>query len=142
MQRHLRTIHPIKYSIVTPERLNYAVLPFRADQKLMFCENRTCVITSNTGECHITTDEERALTGTWVMDEDLLAVEKGYRILKIFEYKVTRNALRRPVVGYIDMFLKLKSDASAYPDCVRRPAKEERYIEIFGKCEGIQPDRE
>jgi len=30
-------------------------------------------------------DDDRALTGTWVMDEVLLAVEKGYRILEIYE---------------------------------------------------------
>jgi len=30
-------------------------------------------------------DEERALTGTWVMDEVRLAVERGYKIIEIYE---------------------------------------------------------
>ena len=39
------------------------------------------------------TDAERALKGTWVMDEVRLAVEKGYKVLEIFEvyeYDVTQ----------------------------------------------------
>ena len=37
------------------------------------------------GSATIKTDEERALTGTWVIDEVRLAVQKGYRILEIHE---------------------------------------------------------
>jgi len=32
-----------------------------------------------------TADEERALTGTWVLDEVRLAVEKCYKVLEIYE---------------------------------------------------------
>jgi len=35
--------------------------------------------------CSHETDAERALTGTWVMDEVRLAVEKRYKVLEIFE---------------------------------------------------------
>jgi hypothetical protein len=59
----------------------------------MFSLWRTCVLTSNTGECHHKTDEETAVTGIWHIDEVWLAVQKGYRILEIhevYEYKVTR----------------------------------------------------
>ena len=48
----------IKCSFVHPERLYHPVLPFRANQKLMFSLCRTCVLTSSTGDsCH-KTDEE------------------------------------------------------------------------------------
>ena len=53
----------IKCSIVPPER--YPVLPFRPNQNLMFCLCRTCVLTSNTGECCYTTDEE---SPDWYVD--------------------------------------------------------------------------
>jgi hypothetical protein len=43
------------------------------------------VLNLNTKECHHKTDEERALTGTCVIDEVRLAVQKGYRILEIHE---------------------------------------------------------
>ena len=74
----------IKCSIVTPERLYHRLLPFRANQKLMFCLCRTCDITSSTGEyCH-TTVEERVMTFFWIMDEVRQAVEKGFRILEFY----------------------------------------------------------
>ena len=41
----------------------------------------------------LTEDEDRALTGTWVIDEVRLAVQKGYKILEIYEfyeYQVTQ----------------------------------------------------
>jgi len=75
----------IKCSIVPPERLYHPVLPFRANQKLIFRLYRTCVLTSNTGECGHTTDEKRALTVTWFIEEMRLAVQKGCRILEVHE---------------------------------------------------------
>jgi len=74
----------IKCSIVPPKKLDHPVLPFTCNNKLMFYLCRTCVLTSNE-ECVQTRDEDRALTGTWVTDEVRLAVEKGYRILEIYE---------------------------------------------------------
>jgi len=75
----------INCSIVPPERLYHPVLPFSCNNKLMFCLCRTCVLTSSSSseECVHTRDEERAITGTWVMDEVRLAVENGYWILEM-----------------------------------------------------------
>jgi hypothetical protein len=63
------------------------------------------------------------------MVEIRLAVEKGHRILEIyevFEYIVTRYdpVTREGVLyaGYIDTFMKLKSEATGYPEWVRNPA--------------------
>jgi len=127
----------------------HPVLLFHANQKLMFSLCRTCVLTSITGECHHKTDEERALTGTCVIDEVRLAVQKGHRILEIhevYEYKVTRYDPETRegglFAGYIDTFLKLKAEASGYPAWVRTPAVEELYIESFWKSDGISLDRE
>ena len=101
----------IKCTIVPPERLYHPVVPFRANQKLMFSLCRTCVITSNNRECRHKTDE-RSLAGTWVIDELRLAVQKGYRILEIYElyeYNVTRydSEPREGALfpGYIDTYL-------------------------------------
>ena len=69
----------IKCSIVAPERY-HPVLLFRATQKLMFCVCRTCVLTSNTGECSHTTDEQRSLTVTCLIYDVRLVVQNGYMI--------------------------------------------------------------
>jgi len=96
-----------------------------------------------------TEDDDRALTGTWVMDEVRLAVQKGYRILEIhevYEYQVTQYNRETGEAGlfvnYINTFLKLKAEASGYPGWVRSPEDEDRYVESFWKSEGIRLDRE
>jgi len=66
----------IKCSIVPPDKLYHPVLPYRCSNKPMFCLCRTCVDTSSAEFTH-TDYEERALTGTWILDEVRLAVEKG-----------------------------------------------------------------
>ena len=101
----------------------------------MFYLCRTCVQTCSTGEFTHKEDAERALTGTWVMDEVRLAVEKGYRILEIYEvyeYEVTQynpeTGAGGLFVDYINTFLKLKAEASGYPSWVRSPEDEELYV--------------
>jgi hypothetical protein len=64
---------------------------------------------------------ERALIGTWVMDEVRLAVQKGYQIIEVYEMYEYKVRQYNPKTGrgglfaeYIDTFLKLKSQASGY----------------------------
>lgn len=45
-------------------------------------------------ECVHETASERALVGTWVVDEVRLAVQKGYQLIKVFEvyqYEITQH---------------------------------------------------
>jgi len=83
----------IKCTIVPPKSLFQPVLPYRYNKKLLFCLCRSCVQEHNMrDECHHHTDAERAIEGTWVIDEVKLALEKGYKILEIqeiYEYRVT-----------------------------------------------------
>jgi len=138
----------IKCSIVPPDKLYLPVLPYRYSNKLMFCLCRTCVDTSS-AECTRTDDGDRALTGTWIMDEVRLAVEKGYRILEIhevYEYQVTQYKRETGegglFVDYINTFLKIKAEASGYPSWVRSPEDEDRFIDSFEQSEDIRFDRE
>ena len=58
----------IKCSIVPPMNL-YPFLPYRRNNKLLFCLCRSCVFERNIfGECKHLRDEERAQTGTWVLN--------------------------------------------------------------------------
>ena len=66
----------------------------------------------NTGECHHKTDEEMALTGTWVIDDVRLVLQKGHRILEIhegYDYSVTSYDTETweggLFAGYIDTFV-------------------------------------
>ena len=107
------------------------------------------MFTPPSAECTHTEDENRALTGTWVIDEVRLAVQKVHRIIEIhdvYEYQVTQY---NPETGegglfenYIYTLLKLKAEASGYPGWVRSPADEDRYVESFWQREGIRLDRD
>jgi hypothetical protein len=75
-------------------------------------------------------------------------VEKGYRILEIYEVYINRVTRYDPQTGegglfavYINTFLKLKAEASGYPGWVLGPEDEERYVESFWQSEGIRLDR-
>jgi hypothetical protein len=93
--------------------------------------------------CHETT-LERALTATWLVDEVRVAVQHGYNILTIhefYEYEVTQSDPKtgegRHFVQYIDAFLKLKAEASGYLGWVKGPEDEDRYVQYFRECEGM-----
>jgi len=71
----------IKRCILPPQRLYRPVLPYRCNGRLMFCLCRSCATECNPdGECVHETVAERALTGTWVIDEVRMAVQKCYVI--------------------------------------------------------------
>jgi hypothetical protein len=76
----------IKCCVMPPKKLFHSVLPYRFKQKLLFCLCRTCAEEFNMAtEFTHTEVRERALTGTWVMDEVRLAVQKGYNVTEVYE---------------------------------------------------------
>ena len=139
----------MKCSILPPRHLYHPVLPFRYNKRLLFCLCRACAVEQNRSEvCTHETVAERALTGTWVLDEIRLAVQTGYKLVEVhegYEYQVTQYDPQTGNGGlfaqYIDTFLKLKAEASGYPSWVQCPADEDRYISEFANSEGIQLDK-
>jgi len=88
------------------------------------------------------------ITGTWVMDEVRLAVQKGYRIFEIhevYEYQVTQYNTETGegglFVNYFNTSLKLKAEASGYLGWVRSPEDEDRYVESLWHSEGVRLDK-
>jgi len=76
----------IKCRILPPRKFYHPVLPYRSNNKLLFCLCRSCVHVRNiSGDCKLLRENERALAGSWVLYEVRLAVEKGYGILEIYE---------------------------------------------------------
>ena len=138
----------MKCCILPPRALYHPVLPFRCNNKLLFCLCKTCAIEQNTDVCTHETIADRALLGSWVIDEIRLAVEKGYRLIDVFEvyeYEVTQydptSGRGGLFVEYTNTFLKLKAEASGYPSWVRTPEDEDSYINSFKASEGILLDR-
>ena len=99
-------------------------------------------------ECQHFSGAERPISGTWVIPEIKLAIAKWNKILEIhevYEYQVTQYNKETGEGGlfaeYINTFLKLKAEASGYPDWVRTPNDEDQYIESFRQSEGILLDK-
>jgi hypothetical protein len=99
-------------------------------------------------ECTHDSMQERDIFGTWDLDEVRLAVQKGYRVLEVYEvyeYDITQYDRQtgegRLFVQYINTFLKLKAESSGYPSWVRTPEDEDSYIRRFYESEGIRLDK-
>ena len=137
----------IKCRVIPPHELYHPVLPYRCKDKLTFPLCRTCVETQldlpplqRTKQCPHST-EERALTGTWCTPELYEALDQGYEIDKIHEIWHFKRQSRNLFVDYINTFLKMKQEASGWPDDVGDdPVKQAQYIEDYEREEGIRLD--
>jgi len=67
-------------------------------------------------------------------------------MIEVYEYAATHHDPQTGEGGlfveYINTFLKLKTKASGYPDWVRTPEDEDRYIANFFASEVIRQDKE
>ncbi|GFQ82694.1 uncharacterized protein TNCT_323521 [Trichonephila clavata] len=130
----------VKCKVFSPNNLFHPLLPFRCNGKLMFPLCRTCAETLNQNICSHT-DEERSITGTWVTVEVKKAREKEYKIIKIYEvyhFQSSSNDLFR---SYIDLFLKIKQEASGYQKgCLTEQQKSE-YVISYSEKENIYLDK-
>ncbi|KAI2645178.1 DNA polymerase [Labeo rohita] len=104
----------IKVKMLPPQKLLHPVLPSAPTDKLMFPLCRTCAETQSKVLPCTHTDDERAISGTWVSLELLKAIEKGYVVVKVYE-------------------------ASGYPSDVITDADKRAYIEDYHK-KGIKLD--
>lgn len=111
------------------------------NNKLMFVLCRTCG-EQNLSSCDHS-ENMRALTGTWVIDEVLKAMEMNYTLLHIYEiwrYEVIQH--RKETQGlftdFINKFLKMKQQASGWPSNCDSVEKKELYINTYMERENIQ----
>ena len=135
-----------KVDIVPPEELFNPVLPYRSGGKLTFPLCRTCVeqqqvkpMLDRQWTC-THTDQERLIRGTWCTPEISKAVQKGYRIVKIYEiwHFPEDQRVEGLFTGYVDTWLKMKQESSGRPSHVRTPEELQNYINHYEAHEGIQ----
>ena len=129
----------IKCTVLPPKGLLHPVLPYRTKENLMFPLCKACVDTLNQNPC-THSEQERAIRGTWCHVELMKAIEKGYEVLNIHEVWHWEETTDELFKEYVDMFLKIKQEASGYPkDCVTDEQKQ-RYVEEYYQHEGIRLD--
>lgn len=127
--------------------LFHPVLPYVSNGKLKFPLCKQCADNENQNDCTCT-DEERAIVGTWCTPELNLARSKGYAIQKIYEvYHFPEHRTYNPRTGkgglfdaYVNLFLKLKQEASGFPEECRTEQQKRDYIADYAKNEGIHLD--
>ena len=107
----------IKCKVVPPRKLYHPVLPQRIKvdsyEKLVFTLCKTCAETRNQKKCKHT-DTQRSFIGTWTTDEVSKALEKGYKILRIYEVWHFAKSTDTLFKGYIRRFMKIKLESSSY----------------------------
>lgn len=136
-----------KIKILPPKKIYHPVLPYSSNGKLKFPLCRTCADNENQNDCTCSL-EERAITGTWCTPEIQMAMSKGYKILSTYEiYHFTESSKYNVescegglFAQYVNMFLKIKQEASGFPtECVTEEAKW-KYIREYKIKEGIDLD--
>ena len=135
----------VKLSILPPKQLYHPVLPYRANGKLMFPLCATCVQTLSSKRCQCN-DSQRILTGTWTTTEVNKAIEKGYIVQKVFEvYHFAESTQYDPSTGqgglfstYVNRFLKVKQEASGWPEWCKTESDKNLYIRSYQEKEGIR----
>jgi len=93
-------------------------------------------------------DEKRAITGTYCTPEVRQAVEKGYKILKSTKFIIgmkqhsTTQAHKKEVCfqNTSTLFLKLKQQASDWPEWAKTLDDAKRYIDNYFEKEGVVLD--
>ena len=138
-----------KVKVIAPKKMYLPVLPYRYDGKLQFPLCHTCVVEQNKGECKHT-DNERAMTGTWVTSELEVAIKEGYKIEKIYEvwhYKNKSQYDKEKKYGgifseYVNTFLKIKQECSGWPAWVKSEEDKDRFIDEYYKAGGVKLDKE
>ena len=136
-----------KVSILAPRQLYHTVLPYLSNGKLKFPLCRTCADTENEKDCTCN-DKERILKGTWCTPEIQLACSKGYKLVKIYEvyhFDETSHYDRSTGKGglfteYVNMFLKIKQEASGFPFNCNTDSEKQNYIINYAQNEGIKLD--
>jgi hypothetical protein len=136
-----------KVTVNPPRHLYHPVLPYRSNGKLKFPLCRTCADNENQGPCSCS-DEDRAITATWCLPEIEKAVEKGYKVTKVFEvYHWPETALYDQAEGteglftqYIQTFLRFKQQASDWPEWCKTDQDKQAYITAYAEREGVHLD--
>ena len=131
----------IKCSILPPKKLHVPVLPYRANGKLLFPLCKKCAEDKNREYCNHQ-QNQRSLIGTWTTPELVKALEVGYRILKIFEVVHFDSMSDSLFKGYVNAFLKIKQQASDWPDWCDSVEKKSEYLSYYKDNEGVELDFE
>ncbi|KAI1289515.1 putative DNA polymerase [Halotydeus destructor] len=109
----------IQCTLVPPKQMLHGILPVRGSGRLLFPLCALCADTSSLDNCYHS-DEERALNGTWASPEVYKAMRLGYQLLRVNEVLHYDRSDDKLFHEYINMWLKIKQEASGWPSWVQK----------------------
>jgi len=110
-----------KITFQCPNDLNIPVLPYRKDNKLLFPAG--------------------IFTGDWCFPEIRLALEKGYKIIKIHQI-IAGKRIKSPFINYVKFFSEMKIEATQKKDKVMREFAKRMLNSLYGKFAQRNPIKE
>ena len=117
------------------------VLPAHVNGKLVFALCSLCAEKELNAPCRHT-PEQRSLHGTWCTPEIHAALDRGYvmqSIDEVWHYEDSKSGL---FAQYIDTWLKVKTEASGWPDNVVTEDQKQHYISEYQSVGNIQLEYE
>lgn len=128
-----------KLDILPPRGLMVPIIPLRANEKLLFPLCRSCAVDNVQGDCPHADINDRFIHATVCHPELELALENGYRVLKVFEIWHFDQWTTGIFKELVDKYIKLKEEASGYPKTVGNdPIKQQEYREKYEAENGIR----
>ena len=138
----------IKAKFLPPQNLYHPVLPIKANSKLFFPLCYSCAIENNQKNICDHSEEDRSFIGTFTTPEVEVALNVGYKIVKIYE--IVNWGYENSVIydektksgglftDYINKFLKIKQQASGFPPDVNSMEEKQKYISSYWEYEGVE----
>lgn len=127
----------VQCAVDPPPKLRFGVLPVTVNGKLTFPLCMVCAETQATTFCRHSV-EDRRMTGTWTTIELNHALNRGYRIHKIYTVLHWPESTDNLFTGYIDTWLKHKIHASGFPEDVVTLGDQLEYIREYEEREGVK----
>ena len=115
--------------------------------ELMFPLCRSCAEKTDPHmRCTHLQEEDRSFTGTWVTIELFEALDRGYKLLDVYEvwhFSETTQYDKASgeggiFAGYIDTFLRIKQESSGYPDWCMTEQDKIKFKQDYFEAEGIR----
>ena len=139
----------VKVTLLPPQNLYIPVLPVRINDKLMFPLCYKCGLKQNQEDCQCS-EEERMFTQTYCTPEINCAINVGYKIVKIHQVLHWKESEKYDpeskkggiFTDYINTFLKVKQEASGFPEGIDDDLKKQEYCDKYYQQEGIQLSKE
>lgn len=136
----------INAQITPPRNLRHPLLPSHINGKLMYVLCNKCAEITSEARCEHT-DDERTLSGTWVIVEVKKALELGYVLKQIFciwHYKeiALSNDGQNVYKEFINKWMKIKLQASGWPKENMTSEDKKAHMANIARFEGISMEED